>query len=223
MINFGGDEQSHRFALTRRDADGAPVTLIGWRVTTVERGRVVRRVVLTLDSTWRCAIVFELSQASTSRTGCAGQRAPPRSKHAGACPWTNRWFGRSLVPATRHWDCSWLAGPTRSPQERTPAPTQDVVPASQRPGLRPRPPGVASGLARLGADVTELVDALLVLLPAALLLLLRYRPVALLLTGVALRALGVPKVEVARRALDNAWPATADQATRSELPPETEP
>lgn len=60
MINLTDPEfQSHRFAVTGRDIDGAACTLIGWRV----RDRAQRAVVLTLDSTWRCVVVLTPAQA----------------------------------------------------------------------------------------------------------------------------------------------------------------
>jgi hypothetical protein len=62
-------ENSHRFALTGQDPEGGNRTIILWRETDLVDGRVVRRVVITLDATMTTATVLtfpesvELAQA----------------------------------------------------------------------------------------------------------------------------------------------------------------
>ena len=56
-------DQSHRFALTGRDPDGHRRTIILWREVDLVDGKVVRRVVLTLDSTMNTATVLTFAQA----------------------------------------------------------------------------------------------------------------------------------------------------------------
>ena len=56
-------ERSHRFALTGQDAEGRNRTLILWREMDLVEGKVVRRVVLTLDATMRTATVLTSAEA----------------------------------------------------------------------------------------------------------------------------------------------------------------
>jgi hypothetical protein len=56
-------EQSHRFALTGKDPEGRNRTLILWQEADLVDGRVVRRVVLTLDATMRTATVLTCPEA----------------------------------------------------------------------------------------------------------------------------------------------------------------
>lgn len=62
-------EQSRRFAITGQDPGGGSRTIILWREADYVEGRVVRRVVLTLDATMNTATVLpcpdavELAQA----------------------------------------------------------------------------------------------------------------------------------------------------------------
>ncbi|MFZ2117780.1 MAG: hypothetical protein WAU83_14905 [Pseudonocardiaceae bacterium] len=62
-------DKSHRFALTGHDPESGNRTIILWRETDLVDGRVVRRVVITLDATMTTATVLtfpesvELAQA----------------------------------------------------------------------------------------------------------------------------------------------------------------
>ena len=56
-------EKSHRFALTGQDPEGRNRTIILWREMDLADGRVVRRVVLTLDATMRTATMLTCSEA----------------------------------------------------------------------------------------------------------------------------------------------------------------
>lgn len=62
-------DQSHRFALTGQDPEGHRRTIILWREVALVDGKVVRRVVVTLDATMNTATVlttrepFEVAQA----------------------------------------------------------------------------------------------------------------------------------------------------------------
>ena len=56
-------EKSHRFALTGQDPEGRNQTIILWRETDLVGGKVVRRVVLTLDATMTTATVLSCSEA----------------------------------------------------------------------------------------------------------------------------------------------------------------
>lgn len=56
-------EQSHRFALTGKDADGCDRTILLWRETDLIEGKVVRRVVVTLDATTNTATVLTRPEA----------------------------------------------------------------------------------------------------------------------------------------------------------------
>ena len=57
------EDQSHRFVLTGEDAQGHPRTIILWRETDLVNGKVVRRVVVTLDATIRTATIFTQAEA----------------------------------------------------------------------------------------------------------------------------------------------------------------
>jgi hypothetical protein len=56
-------EKSHRFALTGSDPEGCNRTIILWRELDLVDGRVVRRVVLTLDATMKTATVLTPPEA----------------------------------------------------------------------------------------------------------------------------------------------------------------
>ncbi|MDQ3764254.1 MAG: hypothetical protein M3460_22540 [Actinomycetota bacterium] len=56
-------EKSHRFALTGSDPEGRNRTIILWRELDLVDGKVVRRVVLTLDATMNTATVLTCVEA----------------------------------------------------------------------------------------------------------------------------------------------------------------
>ena len=56
-------EKSHRFALTGQDPEGRNRTIILWRELDLVDGKVVRRLVLTLDATMNTATVLTFPQA----------------------------------------------------------------------------------------------------------------------------------------------------------------
>jgi hypothetical protein len=56
-------ETSHRFALTGHDPEGRNRTIILWQEADLVKGKVVRRVVLTLDATMTTATVLTRAQA----------------------------------------------------------------------------------------------------------------------------------------------------------------
>lgn len=56
-------EQSHRFALTGQDPEGGNRTIILWQEADLVEGKVLRRVVLTLEATMTTATVLTRSQA----------------------------------------------------------------------------------------------------------------------------------------------------------------
>jgi hypothetical protein len=56
-------EKSRRFALTGSDPEGRNRTIILWRETDLVEGKVVRRVVLTLDATMTTAMVLTCAEA----------------------------------------------------------------------------------------------------------------------------------------------------------------
>ncbi|MGH3934463.1 MAG: hypothetical protein ACRDS1_05715 [Pseudonocardiaceae bacterium] len=56
-------DQSHRFVLTGHDPEGRNRTIILWRETDLIDGRVVRRVVVTLDATMTTATVLTFPEA----------------------------------------------------------------------------------------------------------------------------------------------------------------
>ena len=59
----GSAEQSRRFAITGKDPEGLNRTIILWREVDMVDGKVVKRVVLTLDATWDTATVLTLAEA----------------------------------------------------------------------------------------------------------------------------------------------------------------
>lgn len=56
-------DKSHRFALTGRDPEGHHRTIILWREVDLVDGKVVRRVVVTLDATMTTATILTRPQA----------------------------------------------------------------------------------------------------------------------------------------------------------------
>lgn len=56
-------EKSHRFALTGSDPEGRNRTILLWLELDLVGGRVVRRVVLTLDATMNTATVLTPPEA----------------------------------------------------------------------------------------------------------------------------------------------------------------
>ena len=56
-------EKSHRFALTGHDPEGRNRTIVLWQEADLVEGKVVRRVVLTLDATMTTATVLTRPQA----------------------------------------------------------------------------------------------------------------------------------------------------------------
>jgi hypothetical protein len=56
-------DQSRRFVITGQDLDGRNRTIILWREIDLVNGRVVRRVVITLDATINTATTLTLAQA----------------------------------------------------------------------------------------------------------------------------------------------------------------
>lgn len=56
-------EQSRRFVITGQDPEGRDRTIIGWREAEYAEGRVLKRVVLTLDATMDSATVLSLVEA----------------------------------------------------------------------------------------------------------------------------------------------------------------
>jgi hypothetical protein len=57
------EDQSHRFVITGQDPDGRPRTIILWREVDLVDGKVVRRVVVTLDATINTATTLTFAQA----------------------------------------------------------------------------------------------------------------------------------------------------------------
>jgi hypothetical protein len=72
-------ERSHRFALTGQDPDGRNRTIILWREADLVDGKVVRRVVLTLDATMTTATVLTCPEAIEVAEAilAAARGAPP--------------------------------------------------------------------------------------------------------------------------------------------------
>jgi hypothetical protein len=60
-VNY--EDQSHRFVITGQDLDGRPRTIILWREVDLVNGKVVRRVVITLDATINTATTLTFAQA----------------------------------------------------------------------------------------------------------------------------------------------------------------
>lgn len=58
-----GQERTHHFAATGRDAQGAACTAVVYRVTSLTRGRVVKVVVLAPDATERAAVALPITLA----------------------------------------------------------------------------------------------------------------------------------------------------------------
>lgn len=56
-------ERLHRFALTGQDPEGRNRTIILWREMDLVEGKVVRRVVLTLDATMTTATILTCPEA----------------------------------------------------------------------------------------------------------------------------------------------------------------
>ena len=68
-------DQSHRFVITGQDPDGRPRTIL-WRDTDLIDGKVVRRVVITVDATLKTATILTQSDAvavAEAMTRAAGQ------------------------------------------------------------------------------------------------------------------------------------------------------
>jgi hypothetical protein len=57
------EDQSHRFVITGEDPDGHPRTIILWRDTDLIDGKVVRRVVITVDATLKTATILTQGKA----------------------------------------------------------------------------------------------------------------------------------------------------------------
>jgi hypothetical protein len=57
------EDQSHRFVLTGQDPEGRSRTIILWRDTDLIDGKVVRRVVITVDATLTTATILTQSDA----------------------------------------------------------------------------------------------------------------------------------------------------------------
>lgn len=66
-------ERSRRFVITGQDPEGRNRTIIGWREAEYAGGRVVKRVVLTLDATMDSATVLSLAEAREGSC-CVGGR-----------------------------------------------------------------------------------------------------------------------------------------------------
>lgn len=62
---WNDSEQTHRFVLRAMAPNGESRTLIGWRTAVVVNGLVLRRVVLTLDTTFDTAVVLTPAQAES--------------------------------------------------------------------------------------------------------------------------------------------------------------
>ena len=60
---MNSEDQSHRFVITGQDPDGRPRTIILWREVDLVDGKVVRRVVVTLDATINTATTLTFPQA----------------------------------------------------------------------------------------------------------------------------------------------------------------
>ncbi|MGH4010646.1 MAG: hypothetical protein ACRDTH_21210 [Pseudonocardiaceae bacterium] len=52
------EDQSHRFVITGQDPEGRSRTIILWRDTDLIDGKVVRRVVITVDTTLKTATIL---------------------------------------------------------------------------------------------------------------------------------------------------------------------
>jgi hypothetical protein len=70
------EDQSHRFVITGQDPEGRSRTVILWRDTDLIDGRVVRRVVITVDATLNTATILTQEEAidvAHAMTLAAGQ------------------------------------------------------------------------------------------------------------------------------------------------------
>jgi hypothetical protein len=56
------EDQSHRFVITGEDPEGRSRTIL-WRDTNLIDGRVVRRVVITVDATIKTATILTQEEA----------------------------------------------------------------------------------------------------------------------------------------------------------------
>ena len=61
MSNY--EDQSHRFVITGEDPEGRPRTIILWRETDLVNGKVIRRVMITVDATIRTATILTQAEA----------------------------------------------------------------------------------------------------------------------------------------------------------------
>jgi hypothetical protein len=57
------EDQSHRFVITGQDPEGRSRTIILWRDTDLIDGKVVRRVVITVDATLKTATILTQREA----------------------------------------------------------------------------------------------------------------------------------------------------------------
>jgi hypothetical protein len=70
------EDQSHRFVITGQDPEGRSRTVILWRDTDLIDGKVVRRVVITVDATLNTATILTQGEAvavAEAMTRAAGQ------------------------------------------------------------------------------------------------------------------------------------------------------
>jgi hypothetical protein len=70
------EDQSHRFVLIGQDPEGRSRTIILWRDTDLIDGKVVRRVVITVDATIKTATILTQGEAvavTEAMTRAAGQ------------------------------------------------------------------------------------------------------------------------------------------------------
>ena len=70
------EDQSHRFVITGQDPEGRSRTIILWRDTDLIDGKVVRRVVITVDATLKTATILTQGEAvavAEAMTRAAGQ------------------------------------------------------------------------------------------------------------------------------------------------------
>jgi hypothetical protein len=57
------EDQSHRFVIIGQDPEGRSRTIILWRDTDLVHGKVVRRVVITVDATLKTATILTQGEA----------------------------------------------------------------------------------------------------------------------------------------------------------------
>jgi hypothetical protein len=70
------EDQSHRFVIIGQDPEGRSRTIILWRDTDLVDGKVVRRVVITVDATLKTATILTQGEAvavAEAMTRAAGQ------------------------------------------------------------------------------------------------------------------------------------------------------